>query len=52
MKTNSSIKCSVNECKYHATTENYCTLDNINVGKCDCTTCTCEDTECASFEAK
>lgn len=52
MNTNLSIACSVNECKHHANSENYCTLDKINVAKCDCNTRKCEDTECGSFQAK
>lgn len=52
MYTNQSIACSVNECAYHAASEDYCTLDKIKVGKCDCDTCTCADTECGSFKAK
>ena len=49
---NMSIACSVNECKYHSSDENYCTLDKIKVAKCDCNTCSTEDTECGSFQAK
>ena len=52
MQTNQSIGCSVTECRHHASGENYCTLDKINVGKCDASTCSCADTEYASFETK
>lgn len=52
MQNNMSIACSVKECKHHASSDNYCTLDKIHVGKCDCDTCSCEDTECGSFQAK
>lgn len=52
MQTNQSIGCSVTECRHHASGDNYCTLNKINVGKCDADTCTCADTECASFETK
>ncbi|MBQ3600090.1 MAG: DUF1540 domain-containing protein [Lachnospiraceae bacterium] len=52
MKTNASIACSVNECKYHASNADYCTLEKIHVGKCDCNTCKSEDTECGSFQVK
>lgn len=52
METNSCISCSVNECKYHANSTDYCTLNKIHVGKCESNTCKCEDTECGSFEAK
>ncbi|MBQ1688364.1 MAG: DUF1540 domain-containing protein [Lachnospiraceae bacterium] len=52
MQTNQNISCSVNECTHHANSENYCTLQQINVGKCQGSTCSCADTECASFHAK
>ena len=32
MGKNPSIKCTVDECKYHAQTENYCSL-NVQVEK-------------------
>lgn len=50
--TNMSIACSVDDCKYHANGENYCTLDKIKVAKCEDTSCSCKDTECDSFQAK
>lgn len=47
---NSSIKCSVNECKYHANSENYCTLNEIEVGKHELKADSKKCTDCNSFE--
>ena len=30
MNKNESIKCTVEQCKHHACSENYCTLNSIN----------------------
>ena len=32
MDANSSIKCSVDKCQYHAQSKDYCTLQEIQVG--------------------
>lgn len=50
--TNRSIGCSVDECKHHCGDAQYCTLEQIQVGKCELDATTCECTECASFEKK
>lgn len=48
---NSSIKCSVSDCAYHAQGKNYCTKNEINVGCCTGSKPTsCDCTECASFK--
>lgn len=53
MEANQSIGCTVEECKYHATSKDYCTLDKIQVGKCNCgETTRNEETDCESFQAK
>ncbi len=52
MNHNSSIKCVVNECKYHCKEDNYCTLDTIMVGKHSHKATTTECTDCNSFEVK
>lgn len=50
---NKHIGCSVTECKHHAKSEPYCTLDHINVVKSDSmTNSTAQSqccTDCASF---
>ena len=52
-KANRSIQCSVSSCAYHCGGENYCTLNEIQVG---CTAgsarpTNCKETQCASFQA-
>lgn len=50
---NSSIQCVVNECKYHAESSDYCTLDAIRVNRNhEQVSQKSEDTECGSFIAK
>lgn len=52
MDVNSSIGCSVTECKYHAGKSQHCTLDKIMVGKNESYTSKSEDTDCESFKSK
>ena len=52
MEKNSSIKCSVEQCKYHACSEDYCTLDSIKVGTHESNPKQVECTDCLSFELK
>ncbi|PKM50076.1 MAG: DUF1540 domain-containing protein [Firmicutes bacterium HGW-Firmicutes-7] len=51
--TNSSIGCTVDECKYHDSTD-YCTLDHIDVVKSETmeNVESQEATDCGSFEQK
>ncbi|WP_425447075.1 DUF1540 domain-containing protein [Dethiothermospora halolimnae] len=50
MKINKSIGCTVNECKYHAKSDSYCSLDHINVVKHHSSAKNQEATDCGSFE--
>lgn len=50
MTSNKSIGCNVTECKYHAKSESYCSLDHIDVVKHTNTARTVECTDCGSFE--
>lgn len=51
MKANRSIGCNVTECRYHAKSEQLCSLENIMVSKDSSKTAVAEsDTECASFK--
>jgi len=50
MKINKNIGCTVNECKYHAQRESYCSLDHINVVKHSNKATSQEATDCGSFE--
>ena len=52
MEKNSSTKCSVEQCKYHACSEDYCTLDSIKVGTHESNPKQVECTDCLSFELK
>lgn len=50
MDHNSSIGCTVTECKYHCNEDNYCTKEKIHVIKHSATAKTTECTDCGSFE--
>lgn len=47
---NSSIGCTVNECKYNDRSDNYCTLQKIEVVKHESIANTAECTDCGSFQ--
>jgi Domain of Unknown Function (DUF1540). len=47
---NDSIGCSVTECNHHAKSENFCTLQQINVIKHESEAKTIECTDCGSFD--
>ncbi|MBM7836577.1 DUF1540 domain-containing protein [Clostridium sardiniense] len=47
---NSSIKCIVDECKYHCKDDDYCTLNVIEVGKHEIKAESKKCTDCNSFE--
>lgn len=50
MNHNSSIGCSVTECRFHCKEDNYCTLDKIEVVKHSQKADTVEHTDCGSFK--
>ncbi len=51
MKANSSIGCSVTECRFHAKSEPLCSLEQIVVARNVPSSAQSEsDTECSSFE--
>lgn len=52
MHHNNDIECTVSECKYHCTGDDYCTLDKIHVQKHSPTATTPECTDCGSFNKK
>ncbi|WP_294372882.1 DUF1540 domain-containing protein [uncultured Clostridium sp.] len=52
MDINSSIKCSVSNCSYHAQEKNYCTLNEIQVGTHESNPTMVECTDCQSFKVK
>lgn len=49
---NTAIECSIENCKHHCNSADYCSLDKIKVGthECDPTKIPC--TDCQSFEMK
>lgn len=49
---NKSIKCSVQQCKYHNNHEDYCSLDCIKVGTHEENPTVNQCTDCESFEVK
>ena len=49
---NSSIQCTVSQCKHNAVSEHYCTLDAIRVGSHEKNPTMVECTDCQSFEIK
>lgn len=51
-KENKCIACTVNNCSYHAQSEDYCTLDKIQVGTHEENPTQVECTDCQSFELK
>ena len=52
MDIDSSIKCSVSNCSYHAQEKNYCTLNEIQVGTHESNPTMVECTDCQSFKVK
>ncbi len=49
---NSSIRCTVDSCKYHNCDENYCSLREISVGTHEPHPSECRCVDCESFCAK
>lgn len=47
---NESIKCTVEQCKYHAGSDNYCSLADITVSTHEANPTQNECTDCMSFE--
>lgn len=47
---NSSIKCTVEACKHHCNTNDYCTLNCITVGTHEANPSVDQCTDCLSFE--
>ena len=49
---NESIKCTINNCEHHCKTENYCSLNEIQVGTHEANPTMVECTDCESFKLK
>lgn len=52
MNFNKSIKCTVENCRNHANTANYCSLDCITVGTHEANPAMDQCTDCLSFKKK
>jgi len=52
MNKNSSIGCTVKQCRHHAGNENYCSLNAIQVGTHEQNPTQIECTDCNSFALK
>ena len=52
MSANKSIGCSVQQCKHHSGTENFCTLSSIKVGTHEANPKMVECTDCESFSLR
>ncbi|WP_300382310.1 DUF1540 domain-containing protein [Clostridium sp.] len=52
MNKNSSIGCTVKQCRYHAMSENYCSLNSIQIGTHEQNPTKIECTDCNSFALK
>lgn len=51
-RINESIKCSVDQCRHHAMSESYCSLNCISVGTHEANPTMDQCTDCLSFEKK
>lgn len=51
-KANHSIKCTVDQCQYHCGTENYCTLNTVDIGTHEANPTKTECVDCESFKCK
>ena len=51
-KANPSIKCTVQQCSYHCSDKDYCSLDSITVGTHEANPTMNECTDCKSFQLK
>ena len=49
---NKCIACTVTQCSYHCDTENYCSLDKIQVGTHEVNPTQKQCTDCQSFRKK
>ena len=51
-KANQSIRCTVQQCEYHCSDQNYCSLDCITVGTHESNPTMTQCTDCESFQAR
>ncbi len=51
-KKNPNIHCTVDQCRYNMCSENYCTLDVVNIGTHESNPSVKECVDCDSFEKR
>lgn len=51
-QANRSIKCTVQQCRHHCNTENYCSLDCVSIGTHESDPAMDQCTDCKSFAKK
>ncbi len=51
-QANHSIKCTVQQCRHHCNTENYCSLDCVSIGTHESDPSMDQCTDCKSFAKK
>jgi len=51
-KINESVKCSVSNCRHHAGSRNYCSLNCVSIGTHECNPSMDQCTDCLSFTLK
>ncbi|MBQ7950205.1 MAG: DUF1540 domain-containing protein [Clostridia bacterium] len=51
-QANHSIKCTVQQCRHHCNSENYCTLDCVSIGTHEADPTMDQCTDCKSFAKK
>ena len=49
---NPNIHCTVEQCRHHLCSDNYCTLDMVNIGTHESNPSQKECVDCNSFEKK
>lgn len=49
-KVNESIKCTVQQCKYHCQDKDFCSLDCVNIGTHESNPTMSECVDCKSFK--
>lgn len=51
-RANESIRCTVDQCKYHCGDKNYCTLNSVQIGTHEANPQVVQCVDCESFEVK
>ncbi len=49
---NKSIQCTVEQCRHHCKSHDYCSLDTVQIGTHECDPSMEQCTDCLSFRAK